>query len=250
MSESVYEELARAVQAWIRQIVARSGVRGAVLGLSGGLDSCVSAALCAHALGPENVLGLVLPCGSHSDDQRDGERIADFLGIQRKTIRLDEPFEELVRVSGLDRSNSLKMGNIKARIRMTVIYAHSENRLVSGTSNRSEYLLGYWTKWGDGTADFHPLLGLYKSQVRRLAIAMRLPGWTVERVPSAGLWQGQSDEGEMGVTYDQIEIYFEKGAHSVPSEAAKRIEALHGATHHKRNSIPTFNGERWFQANG
>lgn len=250
MREEIYGRLACSIQSWIRETVEGAGATGVVLGLSGGLDSCVSAALCARALGAERVLGIMMPCGNHPDDERDGGRIAGFLGISSKTVRLDTVLEELVGVGGLDSSDGLNMGNLKARLRMATVYAHSGGRLVAGTSNRSEYLAGYWTKWGDGVADFHPLIGLYKDQVVRLAEAMELPGWTTERVPSAGLWPGQSDEGEMGVSYREIRDYFTGGASTVSAEAADRIGRLHGASHHKRNPIPSFNAERWFRDNG
>lgn len=218
--------------------------------MSGGLDSCVSAALCAGALGQNRVLGIMMPCGNHPDDERDGRRIADFLGIESRTVRLDQVLEAMVNTAGLDNSDALNMGNLKARLRMATVYAHSQGRLVAGTSNRSEYLAGYWTKWGDGVADFHPLLGLYKDQVVKLAEAMELPEWTTERVPSAGLWPGQSDEGEMGVSYSEIRSFFTGGPPSVSREAAARIAMLHGSSHHKRNPIPSFNAERWFRDNG
>ncbi len=250
MKDYIYKSLSSAMQAWIGETVKCAGAQGIVLGLSGGLDSCVSAALCAGAIGAGNVLGIMMPCGNHPDDERDGQRIADFLGIDRKVVNLEKVVGELVLSAGLDGSDRLSMGNLKARIRMATVYAHSGRRLVAGTSNRSEYLAGYWTKWGDGVADFHPLVGLYKDQVAKLAEALGLPGWTIERVPSAGLWPGQSDEGEMGVSYGDIRRYFTEGAQSVSKEAAATIERLHGASHHKRCPIPSFNAERWFRDNG
>ncbi len=250
MKEGAYGRLAEAIQAWIRETVENASAAGVVIGLSGGLDSCVSASLCAGALGKSRVLGIMMPCGNHPDDERDGKRIADFLGIESRTVRLDTVLEEMVQAGGLDRSDGMNMGNLKARLRMATVYAHSKGMLVAGTSNRSEYLAGYWTKWGDGVADFHPLLGLYKDQVMKLAEAMELPGWTTERVPSAGLWPGQSDEGEMGVSYREIKDYFTGGATTVSAKAAARIGMLHGASHHKRNPIASFNAERWFRDNG
>lgn len=244
------EMLSSAIEKWIRETVENASVSGVVLGLSGGLDSSVSAALCAGALGPDKVLGILMPCGNHPDDERDAAAVADFLGIRRRTVRLDTPFDSLVAAAGLDPADPLKMGNIKARLRMTVIYAHSEERLVAGTSNRSEYLVGYTTKWADGVADFHPLLNLYKSRVRGLAAALGLPSRIIERVPSAGLWPGQSDEGEMGVTYEEIESYFERGPGSITPGAAERISLLRRATRHKREPIPAFNYERWVSENG
>ncbi len=250
MMEQEYGRLARAISDWIAGTVAGAGLNRVVLGLSGGLDSCVSAALCAEALGGDNVLGIMMPCGNHPDDLRDGRRIAGFLGIHSSTVDLEAPFGELVRAAELDRSDTLMMGNLKARLRMAVLYAHSRGRLVAGTSNRSEYLAGYWTKWGDGVADFHPLLDLYKDQVLKLAETLNLPEWVTARVPSAGLWPGQSDEGEMGVTYRDIREYFTEGPGSVSPEAAGIIGRLHGASAHKRAPIPHFDAERWFRDHG
>jgi len=250
MKEGTYCGLAEAIRSWIRETVDNAGAMGVVLGLSGGLDSCVSAALCAGALGSDRVLGMMMPCGNHPDDERDGKRIADLLGIESRIVRLDAVLDEMVKAGGLDRSDRMNMGNLKARLRMATVYARAGGRLVAGTSNRSEYLAGYWTKWGDGVADFHPLLGLFKDQVIKLAEALELPRWTTERVPSAGLWPGQSDEGEMGVSYSEIRSYFTGGPSTVSEEAAERIGRLHGASHHKRNPIPSFNAERWFRDNG
>jgi NAD+ synthase len=248
--EQMYDLLARAIQEWIAETVAGAGVDRVVLGLSGGLDSCVSAALCAGALGGDNVLGIMMPCGNHPDDLLDGQKIAGFLGIHSRTVDLRTAFGELVKTAGLDPSDTLMMGNLKARLRMAVLYAHSRGRLVAGTSNRSEYLTGYWTKWGDGVADFHPLLDLYKDQVLKLAGTLGLPGWVTRRVPSAGLWPGQSDEGEMGVSYGEIRDYFAGGPGSVSPETAGIIGRLHGASGHKRAPIPHFDAERWFRDHG
>ncbi len=250
MMERVYGELSRAIQGWIATTVAGAGTKRVVLGLSGGLDSCVSAALCAGALGGDNVLGIMMPCGNHPDDLRDGGRIAEFLKINSKVVDLEAAFRELIRAADLDGSDATVTGNLKSRLRMAVLYAHSRGRLVAGTSNRSEYLTGYWTKWGDGVADFQPLRGLYKDQVVKLAEAMGLPGWVMGRVPSAGFWPGQSDEEEMGVTYREIRDYFAEGPESLSPEAAGIIGRLHGASVHKRAPTPCFDAERWFRDHG
>ncbi len=228
------------IAAWIRELVHGAGMNGAVIGLSGGIDSGVTAALCAEALGRENVLGLVLPCRSMKSDTVDGHRIAEHLGIPVKEIDLAPVLEEFIKAGNLDRENRLALANVKARLRMTMEYAHSSGRLVAGTGNLSETVTGYWTKWGDGAADFLPLAELWKDQVRELAGYMGLPDWILTRVPSAGLWEGQSDEGEMGVTYIEIRKYHTEGRESVSSGAAERIEQLFAGSAHKRNAIPVF----------
>lgn len=246
--ETDYGRLAETIRDWIRERVSRAGVRGLVVGLSGGLDSAVSAALGAGAVGEGKLLGLVMPCGSSGKDTRDGLRIADHLAVEARVIELSETLDAFLRAGELENTTELNAANVKARLRMTMLYAHSEDRLVLGTSNYSEILVGYWTKWGDGAADLQPLARLYKDEVRLLAEVLGLPRWVIERVPSAGLWPGQSDEKEMGVTYGQIREYFQGG--DVPENAAARIESMVAATEHKRRPIPYFDAREWMEENG
>jgi NAD+ synthase len=237
--------LAAEIEKWIRERVGEAGAGGVVLGLSGGVDSGVTAALCAEALGSDRVLCLALPCGSDDSDTADALRLASLLGVECPVIDLDPVLASLVRSAGLDPSDRLTVANIKARLRMTVAYAFSRDRLVAGTSNYSEICIGYWTKWGDGAADFLPLGRLWKDEVRELGRFMGLPGWLTERTPSAGLWPGQSDEGEMGVTYEEIRSFFEG---RLPcGEACDRIEAQRAATEHKRQPVPFFDARKWIE---
>lgn len=231
--------------AWIRETVHGSGMSGVVVGLSGGIDSAVAAGLAVRALGAEAVLGLALPCGSLSEDTRDGERIAVHLGIPFRSIDLSPVLAALVAAAGLREASPLGLANIKARLRMTTLYAHASGRLVLGTSNYSEIRVGYWTKWGDGAADLLPLARLYKSEVRSVASRLGLPAWVLDRIPSAGLWPGQSDEGEMGVTYEEIETFL-RGGDPGP-EAAGRIESMVRATRHKREPVPFFDAREWME---
>ena len=242
-----YGRLSSAIEEWIRELVGGASAGGLVVGLSGGLDSAVSAALGARALGREKVLGLVMPCGSSGRDTEDGLAIAGHIGMDTKVIDLTPVLEEFVRAGGLENISDLGRANIKARLRMTALYAHSGNRLVLGTSNYSEIRVGYWTKWGDGASDLLPIGRLYKDEVRELAIVLGLPDWVVERVPSAGLWPGQSDEAEMGVTYDEIREYFTGG--EVPEGAASRISTMVRNTEHKRRQIPFFDAREWMEEN-
>ncbi len=245
-TEIDYSSLADSIEEWIRKVVSEASVSGVVVGLSGGLDSAVCAALCAAALGTENVLGLIMPCSSMQSDTDDGVKIAEHLGVRYRTIDLSPVLQAFT--GGLDDTSVLNIANIKSRLRMTMLYAHSSGRLVLGTSNYSEILVGYWTKWGDGAADLLPIARLFKDEVRRIAAALDLPRWVIDRVPSAGLWPGQSDEEEMGVCYRDIRSYFDDGDISRSAEAM--IQKMVESTEHKRNPIVYFNARKWMEDNG
>jgi NAD+ synthase len=238
--KEVYENLINAVVSWIGETVSGAGMHGVVVGLSGGIDCAVTAALCREALGSRNVLGLVMPCGSLEDDTKDGLRTGEYLGIQVREIDLNPVLAQFVMAGGLDPENKLNLGNAKARLRMTMEYAFSRGRLVAGTGNLSETVTGYSTKWGDGAADFFPLAELWKDEVKKLALHLDLPGWLLLREPSAGLWEGQTDENEMGVTYEELKKYHTQGRESVSEEAARRIGELYSSSAHKRHPIPFF----------
>ncbi len=242
-----YRELADSIEEWIRQTVSKASAGGVVVGLSGGLDSAVSASLCAEALGKENVLGLIMPCGSVQADTDDGKAIASHLGINYKVIDLSPVLQSFVEAGRLDSSFVMNIANIKSRLRMVMLYAHSSNRLVLGTSNYSEIQVGYWTKWGDGASDFLPIGRLYKDEVRKLGSVLGLPGWVIDRVPSAGLWAGQSDEDEMGVSYEDIKEYFAGG--NVSDSVKARMETMIRSTEHKRNPTVYFAARKWMEDN-
>ena len=241
----IYAELTEQITGWIKEKVHGAGMKGVVVGLSGGIDSGVTAALCVRALGAENVLGLVMPCESNAADTTDGHRTAIHLGMPVKEIDISPILEAFVSAGELDTSNVLNLANVKARLRMTMEYAHSGNRLVAGTGNLSETKTGYWTKWGDGAADFLPIADLWKDEVGELAEYLELPEWILTRVPSAGLWIDQSDEDEMGVTYTEIKKYFTLGSDSVSAAAAQRIARLHTSSAHKRKPIPYYHARGW-----
>jgi len=243
-----YRALAEAMGCWIKQVLAGASASGFVVGLSGGLDSAVSAALCTEALGNESVLGLIIPCLSEKADTDDGVRVAEHLGIEYRIINLSPVFHSFVDAGLLGDASVMNLANIKSRLRMAMLYAYSSERLVLGTSNYSEILVGYWTKWGDGAADLLPIGRLYKDEVRKLAAVLGLPRWIIDRVPSAGLWPGQSDEEEMGVTYSEIRTFFEGGKMS--EEAAKEIQQMVKATEHKRNPTVYFDTTGWMEDNG
>jgi len=224
-------------------VAGAAGAGGFVVGLSGGVDSAVAAALSARAVGAGSVLALYLPCQSPEDDRRDAALVASSLGIGLKVIPLDSVFDCMVRTCDLSGAPKLTLANIKPRLRMSVLYAFSQGRLVVGTGNYSEYLVGYSTKWGDSAADLMPLARLYKDEVRALGRALGLPPGIVDRTPSAGLWAGQSDEEEMGVTYSDIRVFFEGGP--LPEETSSRIRRMCDLSGHKREPIPFFDAREW-----
>jgi NAD+ synthase len=188
---------------FLRDAVTKVGFEHAILNLSGGIDSALVAYLVAEAVGPENVLALRLPYRSSSQDSLDdAQAVIDALGIRNDTIDITPMVDPL-----LDRfpdASNLRKGNIMARMRMVVLYDQSVafRALPIGTSNKTETLLGYTTIYGDNAAGVQPIADLYKAQVRQLARALDMPRRVIEKPPSADLWAGQTDEDELGFTYD------------------------------------------------
>lgn len=225
-------EIERLVE-WIAESVRHAGALGVVLGISGGIDSAVCAALAKRALG-ENVLGLILPCHNAPDDLADARLVCRHVGIPCEEIDLGPAVDQLAQT--LSCTDPRLLGNLKARVRMTVLYhkAAELGFLVMGTSNRSEWEIGYFTKHGDGAADIQPIFHLLKRDVQKLARALKLPRSIITKAPSAGLWAGQTDEGEMGFTYKHLDSYLSGRAAAVPQTVRQRIEALRSRTLHKR----------------
>ena len=208
MRELNYKKLATEIEIWIKNYINSANAKGVVLGLSGGIDSAVTAALCANALGKENVLGLGLPIESIPQDLEDAKHVANYLGISFAISDLTSVYTELVKVLPSDiQANQMALANIKPRLRMTTVYyvGQSLGYLVGGTGNRAEIAIGYFTKYGDGAADFEPLASLYKYEVREIARILKIPEKIVDKAPSAGLWPDQTDEGEIGMTYDLLD---------------------------------------------
>lgn len=196
----------RVLVTFIRDEVWRTGFERAVVGLSGGLDSSVVACLTAEALGPQNVRGIRMPYRTSSQDSLDhAMKIIEMLGIQHDTVDITPMVDPLF--ARFPDISDLRRGNVMARQRMIVLYDQSAafNALVIGTSNKTETLLGYTTLFGDQAAALHPIGDLYKCQVRQLARALGVPEEIVSKPPSADLWAGQTDEGELGFTYDEAD---------------------------------------------
>jgi NAD+ synthase len=204
---NINTDVARQILAgFIKSEVSRVGFTRAVINLSGGLDSALSCALAAEALGPENVLALRLPYRTSSPDSlAHAQLVIDKFRVQSETIDLTGMVYPLID-SDPDMSDKRK-GNIMARARMIALYDRSEafKALPIGTSNKTEILLGYTTMWGDMASALNPIGDLYKTQVRQLARALEIPSVIIEKPPSADLWMGQTDEGELGFTYEEVD---------------------------------------------
>lgn len=191
---------------FIREELGKAGFKKALVGLSGGLDSAVCAALAARALGPKNVLGLILPYGkSFPQDAKDAQALARRLGIRRRVLDISPMVDAYFRMAPTQ--NRTQRGNKMARERMSILYDFSvrEKALVLGTSNKTELLIGYGTLHGDLACAVNPLGDLYKTQVRQMAKHLRLLEDILKKRPSAGLWPGQTDEKEIGLSYQELD---------------------------------------------
>ena len=196
----------RILTGFIRDSITKAGMSRAVIGLSGGIDSAVSAYLAARALGPENLLALRMPyTTSSAESLSDAEAVIEDLGVEHLTVSISEMADPLIeRFPGM---TNLRKGNIMARLRMIALYDQSMawGGLVMGTSNKTEFLLGYSTIYGDSGVALHPIADLYKFQVRQMGRYLGVPASIIDKSPSADLWIGQTDEDELGFTYDEAD---------------------------------------------
>ena len=201
---------------WMEDKVIKAKAEGVLFGLSGGLDSAVVAALSIR-ISPQNTLAIIIPCHSLEADINDALDFINKFNIPYKIIDVSKAYDSFIHLLLNDKENegSFKVAeaNIKPRLRMTTLYyfANKLNYLVVGTGNKSEIMIGYFTKYGDGGADILPLGNLLKSQVRELAEYLGIPKKIINKPPSAGLWEGQTDEEEIGISYDQLDKYLRTG---------------------------------------
>lgn len=192
---------------FVQNKVSEANADGLVVGLSGGIDSTVAAFLACEAVGKENVFGVVLPSTTTpTEDKLHGTAVAQLLGINHKEMAIDSILNEFLSIAQLE-EDKLAIGNLKARIRMSIIYfyANSKNYLVTGTGNKSEIVIGYFTKYGDGACDIEPIGDLYKTDVFELARYLGVPQEIIDKPPRAGLWNNQTDEDEIGMTYELLD---------------------------------------------
>ncbi len=238
------EQLVRSLVDWIEDKVMAAGRRGVVLGMSGGVDSSVLAVLCKRAF-PNNTIGLIMPCYSIDEDKEHAEAVVRQFEVPTKTVVLNAVYDALLHVLPDFKPEQsvarIAQANLKARLRMVTLYyvANQMNYIVVGSGNRSEIAVGYFTKHGDSGADILPLGNLLKKEVRELARYLGIPHGIIEKAPSAGLWKGQTDEGDMGFSYDTLDRYLQTG--NAPEDVKSRIEFLKAASRHKNQMPPVPN---------
>ena len=231
--------------AFIKEMLSSSGAKGIVFGNSGGKDSALVAALCSFAT--KNVLGVIMPCASKrnfGEDKEDGLAVAAKYGVQTMVVDLTEVRNQLLTAVGNGLTSKAALSNIAPRLRMTTLYAIGAEKgyLVAGTGNRSERYMGYFTKWGDGACDFNPIADLTATEVFAFLRYLGAPEHVVTKAPSAGLFEGQTDEAEMGVTYAEIDAYLR--GEKVSPEAEAIIERYHRSAGHKMVLPPVYSDNK------
>ena len=229
------DEYTRRVE-WIRALLRESGAEGIVYGNSGGKDSALVGILCKAAC--DNTVGLIMPCSSRRNfhlDMEDGLAVAAHLTAVRE--------QELSVLQGATDISALAVANLAPRLRMLTLYAvaASENRLVAGTGNRSEAYMGYFTKWGDGAHDFNPIGDLTVTEIFAFLTYLKAPQQIIDKAPSAGLFDGQTDEKEMGITYRAIDDWLLHGKGT--EHDLEVMRRFHDKSEHKRRPIPVYKGE-------
>jgi NAD+ synthase len=244
-----YKKIISEIQKWIKNYVVSAKVNGVVIGISGGIDSAVTTTLCVNAIGSDNVIGLGLPISSLPQDLNDAEKLAKKLEIKFIKLELTSVYNEFIKISTpLFKSNQIAIANLKPRLRMMALYFVGQSSgkfLVAGTGNRTELAIGYFTKYGDGGVDFEPIGGLYKCEVIEIAKLLNIPEEIIKKPPSAGLWEGQTDEGEIGLTYDVLdEIIFridnKLDLDDLNENNVKMVKDMMKSAHHKITIPPLF----------
>lgn len=233
---------------WLREQLEKTGAKGFVVGVSGGLDSAVVANLIKLAA-PNHSLGVIMPIYSDEKHLTDAKEVIKQCGINSLTIDLTETHrvmfshikEQIGQKNNFNHNlEQIANANLRARLRMSALYTVATNYqyLVVGTDNKAEWYTGYFTKYGDGGVDLQPIVDFSKAEVREMAKSLGVPERVIEKAPSADLWENQTDEAELGTTYDIIDAYL--NGEDVPPKDREIIEKLHQKSEHKRTSIPQY----------
>ena len=220
---------------WLKQEVEKTGSKGVIIGISGGIDSALVATIGKDAF-PNDSFGVIMPISNRINDQEDGIELCEKIELDYTIVELKTEYEAMS--TKLKLSNDLSKANLQARLRMSTLYAlaQEKNYLVLGTDNYAEYYLGYFTKYGDGGCDLLPIVQLHKSEVFKISKLLNLPNSIINKAPSAGLWDNQEDEKELGFTYNQFESFIKNK--KVDQDVVDKIIKQHKNTQHKRNAIP------------
>ena len=229
------------IEKFLKDYLEDSHMEKYILGISGGVDSSLCAVLAKNAVGKERLHCVIIPIESLPEDQEDAIKLASEYDLHYTIVDASESFREYVKEfqrNGLSLDKST-LGNLKARMRMSILYAiaQHEKGLVIGTDNADERYVGYYTKWGDGACDILPIAHLVKGEVVEASKILGMSPALAERVPSAGLYQGQTDEKELGVSYKELDAFVL--GKKVSAASKKRIQYLHKISAHKRKKIPT-----------
>lgn len=224
---------------WLRDVVKKANAKGLIVGVSGGIDSAVVACLMKKAF-PDNSFGLILPCHSNPIDQELAEKLNKKIGLEYEVVDLSKTFDIMMQSFNANfETNDTKSykdarSNTKVRLRMTTIYAYAQAKsyLVLGTDNAAEWYIGYFTKHGDGGCDIAPLIHLTKGQVIQAAKELGVIDEIISRPPSAGLYNGQTDEDEIGVSYNDLDLHIT--GHNIEESKKERLLYLHKISEHKR----------------
>ncbi|MCJ7445587.1 MAG: NAD+ synthase [Methanotrichaceae archaeon] len=215
------------IEEFIKNSIIGAGANGAVIGLSGGIDSTLTAYLAVHSIGSEKIFGLILPEKGVTlqEDVEDAKEVCKILAINYEESDISHIMECYSRVLHVEEASKVVAGNLKARVRMTLLYwqANLKNLLVLGTGNKTEIMLGYSTKYGDAAADIFPLAGLFKKDVRGMAERLKIPRRIIDKKPTAGLWAGQTDEDELGITYHDADIILQEMEHGACQDDLVRL---------------------------
>jgi len=235
---------AELLSGWIRKKVEEASAEGVILGMSGGLDSSVTAVLCKNAF-PKSTLGLIMPCFSDPEDIAHVKQVAEKFDIETRKVDLSPVFLTVLETLGSKTyDRDIATANLKPRLRMLVLYyfANKLNYLVVGTGNKSELMIGYFTKYGDGGVDLLPLGDLLKTEVRALAEVLDIPKAIIEMPPSAGLWAGQTDEAEIGMSYEVLDGVLKAIASNdfagCDMDKVKMVKDMVKKAGHKREKTP------------